>query len=420
MKKLLLIALLLLGFNSAQSQWTEFNTNFPYTLYDVSFFGNFNGFACGEQGSILRTTDAAANWEVVHTVPGKWFKSIHEYAFGSIIAAGSYGAVYLSINNGNTWTDMSLSNDVHINCIKLSPVGQMHAVGYNGAYYVSPSPGVWNPAITQIPYTMTSIDFSSNYLIDGTAIITCVDGRLYRTTNFGTNWVQKNLQTQGIFDYLNSVKFITPMLAIIVGNNGTVLRSTNAGFSWTRINHFATAEHLRDVDATSNGLDFTVVAVGDNGTILRSGDGGLTWALQTTTPFTTRHLYGVSTPIITNGFIVGEIGTHATAAAFMSNMASVGIINHNSEVPEKFNLSQNYPNPFNPATKISFAVPQAQNVKLAVYDMTGKEVALLVNGNLSAGTYEYTYEAKNLNSGVYFYRLTAGNYTETKKMSLIK
>ncbi|HEX2787658.1 MAG TPA: T9SS type A sorting domain-containing protein [Ignavibacteria bacterium] len=420
MKKILLIVFIfLLGVSSAQSQWTEFNTNFPYTLYDVSFFGNFNGFACGEQGSILKTGDAAANWEVVHTVPGKWFKSIDQYGFGSAFAVGSYGAAYLTIDNGTTWTDMSLANDIHLNCVKLVG-GSIWAVGYNGAFYISPSPGVWNPPVTQIPYTMNSLDPSPDYFVDGTAIITCVDGRLYRTTNFGTNWTQRNLQNQGIFDYLNSVKFLTPTTAIIVGNNGTVLRSTNAGHSWTRINHFATAEHLRKVDAAFNGIDFTVVAVGDNGTILTSHDGGLTWALQTTMPFTTRHLYGVSTPIITNGFIVGEIGTSATAAAFMSNMASVGITNHNSEVPEKFNLSQNYPNPFNPSTKINFAIPQSQNVKLAVYDMTGKEIALLVNGNLNAGTYEYTFDGKNLNSGVYFYRLTAGNYTETKKMSLIK
>lgn len=424
MKKFLLIALMLvLGFNSAHSQWTEFNTNFPYSLYDVSFNGNFNGFAVGEQGSILRTTDAAQNWEIVLTVPGKWFKSVNQFAFGVVVAAGSYGAVYFSTNNGTTWEDMSLPNDVHINAVTVPlPLAQIWAVGYNGAFYKKwlSMPGPWIQE-TQIPYTMNSIAVSPDFLLTKTAVITCVDGRIYRTTNEGMNWTAKNLQNQGIFDYINAAKFLTTHDVVAVGNNGTVLRSTNAGNSWIRINHFATSNHLRDVDGTANFLpSYTVVAVGDNGTILTSQNAGFTWGLQTTTPFTTRHLYGVSTPIIFNGFIVGEVGTHATAASFLLNMASVGISNSSSQVPEKFNLSQNYPNPFNPETKISFGLPQAQNVKLAIYDMTGKEVSLLVNGNLNAGSYEYTFDGSNLNSGVYFYRLTAGNFTETKKMSLIK
>lgn len=419
MKKFLVIALLLLGFNSAQSQWTEFNTYFPYSLFDVSFSDPGNGFAVGEQGSVLRTNDAAETWEVVLTVPGKWFKSVYSFGPNSAVAAGSYGAVYLTVDDGTTWTNMSLADTVHLNCIKLVG-GQLWAVGYNGAFYISPSPGVWNMPVTQIPYTMNSVDASPNFFIDGTAIITCVDGRTYRTTNFGQNWSARNLQNQQIFDYLNSVVFLDPVNAIIVGNNGTVLRSTNAGSSWVRINHFATAEHLRKVDAVLDGFNFTAVAVGDNGTILTSHDGGFTWALQTTTPFTTRHLYGVSLPHPDFGYIVGEIGTYAEAAAFLANNLSVGISNSSSQVPEKFNLSQNFPNPFNPSTKISFAIPQSQNVRLAVYDMTGKEVALLVNGNLNAGSYEYTFDGKNLNSGIYFYRLTAGNFTETKKMSLIK
>jgi subtilisin-like proprotein convertase family protein len=90
------------------------------------------------------------------------------------------------------------------------------------------------------------------------------------------------------------------------------------------------------------------------------------------------------------------------------------------EIPNYYALGQNYPNPFNPATTISFALPKAENVKLAVYDMLGREVAALVNAFKQAGIYEVPFDASSLSSGVYFYRLETGSFTETKKMLLVK
>lgn len=91
-----------------------------------------------------------------------------------------------------------------------------------------------------------------------------------------------------------------------------------------------------------------------------------------------------------------------------------------SVVTGSYKLSQNYPNPFNPETKINFSIPNAGNVNLSVYDMTGREVANLVDEKLQAGSYEYAFNASHLTSGVYFYTLQTGNFRETKKMMLIK
>jgi hypothetical protein len=99
---------------------------------------------------------------------------------------------------------------------------------------------------------------------------------------------------------------------------------------------------------------------------------------------------------------------------------SVGIQQIFSEIPSGFSLSQNYPNPFNPVTDVGFRIADFGFVSLRIYDITGKEVAVLVNENLKAGTYKYSFDATGLNSGVYFYRLTAGEFSETKKMVLIK
>ncbi len=98
------------------------------------------------------------------------------------------------------------------------------------------------------------------------------------------------------------------------------------------------------------------------------------------------------------------------------------VIEANLTAPEKFELAQNYPNPFNPTTIIAYQLPMASDVKLEVFDVLGRKVATLVNAKQEAGSYVANFNASayNLTSGVYFYRLQAGNFTETKKMMLVK
>ncbi len=99
---------------------------------------------------------------------------------------------------------------------------------------------------------------------------------------------------------------------------------------------------------------------------------------------------------------------------------TVGITPISSVVPASFELSQNFPNPFNPSTKINFALPKNGYTTLNIYSSAGKQVASLVNSTLSAGSYSYEFDASSLSSGVYFYTLTSANFTETKKMFLVK
>jgi hypothetical protein len=90
------------------------------------------------------------------------------------------------------------------------------------------------------------------------------------------------------------------------------------------------------------------------------------------------------------------------------------------KLPVAFSLEQNYPNPFNPKTVVSFQVPVASDVRLVVYDILGREVAMLVNEKKMPGKYEVEFDASQLSSGVYFYRLTAGQYVECRKMALVR
>lgn len=113
-----------------------------------------------------------------------------------------------------------------------------------------------------------------------------------------------------------------------------------------------------------------------------------------------------------NGEIRGQYRTGA--------LNPIGVEQISNEVPGVFSLSQNYPNPFNPNTKIKFAVPVASSVKLVVFDVLGREVSVLVNGQLKAGTYEADFDGFRYASGVYFYKIEAGSFTSIKKMVLVK
>ncbi len=97
-----------------------------------------------------------------------------------------------------------------------------------------------------------------------------------------------------------------------------------------------------------------------------------------------------------------------------------GLSNISSIAPDKFQLYQNYPNPFNPVTNIKFDVASASQVKISVYDLLGSEVAELVNERLLAGSYKTDWDASSYPSGVYYYKITAGDYAETHKMVLVK
>jgi hypothetical protein len=98
----------------------------------------------------------------------------------------------------------------------------------------------------------------------------------------------------------------------------------------------------------------------------------------------------------------------------------VGVEGTNSNIPSKFSMQQNYPNPFNPSTRIEYTIPEESFVQLKVYDIVGNELTTLVNEYQPAGTFRAEFNAANLSSGIYIAKLTAGSFTKTMKMTLLK
>ena len=103
-------------------------------------------------------------------------------------------------------------------------------------------------------------------------------------------------------------------------------------------------------------------------------------------------------------------------SANKSGVAKITVEN----IAQKYDLGQNYPNPFNPETKIKFVIGSEEFVTLTVYNIIGQEIETIISGNMEPGEYEVTFDGSNLSNGVYLYKLTAGSFTETKRMVLMK
>lgn len=423
MKKLLLILFLtFIGLGAVNAQpWTLYQTGVPYSLFAVDFKDANTGIAVGQGGTIIRTTDGGQSWNLVYQHLTIWLNDVKWQGAGNPTwawAVGLNGVILKSTNDGANWTVSKDSTDVlhTLRGLETWGVDNMIAVGYAGAMFQTNNGGADWVQRTDIPWTMHAIAFSPNFAVDGRAVISGTDGLLWRSTNSGATWIRVNSNR---YDYLNDVVFITDQIAMICGNNGTILRSTNAGATWAVNLQNLTSEHLRSIDMFTEGSDTKITTCGDHGKILTSNDVGFSFVEQLN--LESRHMYGVSLRSLLEGTAVGEIGSGAAGAMYVTmTNGTVGISQIGNTVPDKFELKQNYPNPFNPSTKINFSMPFAAQVKLSVYDMSGKEVASLVNAKLGVGNYEYEFNASNLASGVYFYKLITNDFIQTKKMTLIK
>ncbi len=207
--------------------------------------------------------------------------------------------------------------------------------------------------------------------------------------------------------------FVGTQTNIYTGMQGKgIFKTTNNGVSWQNLTSGITTDEIAQLALSYNGAVFTSGA--GNQAIFKSTNSGSTWI---------QFNQGLPNPAD-----VGPIGITKSGYVFAAvNNKIYKYIDQTTDIKEKhpeistkYSLGQNYPNPFNPSTTISFSIPQTQFVTLKVYDMLGREVSTFVSEEKQPGTYEVKFNASNLPSGVYFYRLQAGSFSQTKKLLLLK
>jgi hypothetical protein len=188
-----------------------------------------------------------------------------------------------------------------------------------------------------------------------------------------------------------------------------IVRSTDKGMTWNLSNSGLTNLTVRTISKLANGL----VLVGTEKGGFLSNDHGLTWSgVTTSAPFgTVRSIFIDSEGKI---YLVTDAGLYKTMSIASAHTVEQPI------PPNSIYLCQNYPNPFNPSTTISFSIVQRAGVSLKIYDCLGRNVATLVEGVREAGQHQVPFDASALSSGMYFYRLTAGEFAATKKMIIAR
>lgn len=391
-------------------QWKKINPLPQFNvLMGVNFINSNSGWAVGYQGTIINTIDGGKTWKSQTSGTTKNLTKVFFTSMSNGTVIGNDGTILHTTNGGDTWTIQTSGTTQGLFGLHFFDANVGTAVGDNGTILRTTDGGLsW----TMQPHLVTNALNSVFNLSSSTAIAVGDAGTVLKTTNGGTSW---NILTtgSGTTKALKDVLFIDANNGICVGWLGTILTTTNGGVNWTKQNSGISS----DINGVCSSELNSFTAISDNGNILRSADGGKSWTQQISDApsYSLRSIYFIDK---SNGIIVGNGGM-----ILLTNNGGVTAINREeNSLPTGIMLYQNYPNPFNPSTVISYKVQTTSHVTLKIYDVLGKEVATLVNEEKAPGNYNSTFSIVNyqLPSGVYLYRLHAGNYSETKKMILSK
>ncbi|HEX2788532.1 MAG TPA: YCF48-related protein [Ignavibacteria bacterium] len=402
---LFLFILVLISNVSAQTGWVQQTSGTTQVLLGVSFADANTGYACGLSGMILKTTNAGTNWVSLPAVTGNFLRSIHfvnPANFG--YAAGENGIVLKTTTGGMNWTPTGNAGSHTIVHIDFKDANTGIVVGLEGTIMTTTNGGTnWISRKSGVNVELTGV-----YMVTPDNIYAVgFNGTIIRTTNGGANWT---MQSSGLTSELRAVYFVNDNTGFVVGYNGRILKTTNAGENWFSLTPGVT-NNLFSIYC----VDENIVYASGTGIILKTTNGGANWQNQNVT--VTSDLYSIAFSSATLGLAVGQQGV-----ILKTTTGGVGINQISNQVPERFILHQNYPNPFNPVTKIKFEIPSgSKNIKLAVFDINGREVSQLFSGILNAGIYETKWGGINASSGVYFYSLYINeSLMDTKKMLFIK
>ncbi|MDQ3020877.1 MAG: YCF48-related protein [Bacteroidota bacterium] len=376
---------------------------------------------------VYRSMDKGDVWSQVGNsipsgnTPHSFFVSPLDTNIWLVATEGSPDQIYRTTDYGLSWVSVMQRN--------FSNYGQPLEMDQNNPrvfYFAPDNGGFYKSADNGATFTeiSNSYPFRSpcDILVqwDNSSVIFLADGitssgqaKLFKSRDGGLNWANVHTTSSSEIPSMCNTVFDSRIVWATEWGGSNIYKSTNSGDSF--VTHHNTGFSGWGSDICHE--DPSVMITGSWGSrATLSLDAGETWTEISSG--LSGHGGGIIIP--DKGYVLAHQGSNIYKLKVTYSVITSVNENTISSIPQKFELSQNYPNPFNPTTRIVYNLPKSGNVVLKVYNELGKEVNTLVNDYKNAGSYEITFDASSLSSGIYFYKLQSDGLIATKKMLLVK
>lgn len=419
------IAFLFSSVSYPQNNWELQDSNTGSWLTCVNIVNPDIAWAAGDSGIVIRTTNGGYTWtrvgqgtngiteriNVIDAIDSSTAFIVTPY-FSSTITS-----IYRTSDGGRTWSKVYFQNGGFINGLRMlnskEGVAYGNPVGGKWTILKTTNGGISWARIKTEPgadSSEESSDYNSLNIIDPVNYIFASNKKVYQTTDAGITW--SSFKTPLTFSdmYINKIG-----IGVATTNYaGKTAQTTDFGKTWT-INDIQTIGYQVSGAGTK---DFWIAGdyTGQGYGLFRSSNSGQSWNLDYTSYY--QYLYALDFITIENkvfGFATGVFGEIIHYSGIITSIKT-----EESHTQLQYNLIQNYPNPFNSSTIIVYSIPKTSFVILNIYDILGRKIETLVSEEKIKGSYKIKFDASKYNSGIYFYTLHAGLFSQTKKLILLK
>jgi len=395
---------------SAAAQWVLQQSGTNQILYDLHFVNEQTGWVIGLGSTILKTTNGGLNWfqQQSNLSSARNLTGIDMLDVNTGYIVGQAEAILKTTNSGVNWIvlrEMPVGQGNSYNDVDFLDTQTGWICGFVGLTMRTTNGGIaWDSSFTGNIGPLRNIKFVNT----STGWLAGDVGYLRKTTNGGLNWFFQFFGTTSDYWY-NSLCFINENTGWVAGYNTIVFGTTDGGNNW-------------DTLCLVNGICIAFInsqtgwTGSENGRMYKTTNGGYNWYQQT---------YPAGGGFVNDIYFINDTTGFSTSVFQILKTTNsggpfVGLISNGENTPDQYYLDQNYPNPFNSQTNIVFQVFKKGYALLEIYNMLGQSSEILLNKYLLPGEYKIPFNSDQYPSGVYFYRFTMNEFTDTRKMIIIK
>ena len=386
----------------------------------------------GYSPQLYKTTNLGISWEPASGTDCPYFKTLIAGTGANLYGLSYSGGLYRSTDDGATWIQINIDNKSNeFTSLAAAGTDTLYAGTSRKMLYQSSNKGLlWQPVANPFPDSSVL-----SYMVvssSGALYVAACDSpstTFYRSDNGGRNWTQ-----------IGSPFFSPTFYSMTVTKKGSIIARADyhiytndssfipLGDQMPKIAITSPAEGAIWTGGSQQSVNWESVNVTMGVFIGLSVDGGLNWEwLNGGSPVPNYGTYRFTVPNTPSTTCKIRMTTQTdwyydwfNSGYFTIIRGADAVIDQSAEIPKSYALNQNYPNPFNPNTIISYSIPKPKFVSIKIYDVLGREIETLVNEERPGGTYKIQFNGSDLSSGIYYYRMQAGSFVETKKLILLK